>query len=1237
MARTPSALDEAATARSLPDAARWNHTSGEDPSAVLDADGCIVDANAAWTEVVGNGPAPAAPATAAALLPSCATSTPSGSAVADAAADALADVLGGSRRRVELEYSCTCSLDERRFLLQILGRGEHALVRHVDLSARRARDEHLADLPTVHAATGLPSRASIGHQLAAALELTPPEARPVLIEVHLRALAEIAEQHGRLVADEVAVLAAARLRRTVRVDDVVGAYDDGTLVVLCPTADDDQLDAVVQRVGRTMSRPILVGARTLDTRVEVRVDRSTRTARDDATVTAPPGDGPGSGAAGSGATGSVPAVANLVGAADGRRTLQRVLEHASDVVMLFDGDGTITWVSPAARRVFRIAPEQLLGRNGMDLVHPDDRDRAAETFMSITGLGDQVRAEFRILAGDGSVMWVEEVVTNLLEDRDVGAVFANLRDITERKQAESSIEFQARLLDSVGQALVAIDDDRRVRYWNDAAARMYGFDPEFAIGRNVDEVVRPADGWQDRYAELVRHVDHGARWSGELRLRHSDGHTVPGIVTMTPVFDARRRQIASIAVASDISDQLRSNELSARLSTVVESSQDAIISTTLKGTITTWNRAATELFARSAEEMIGRNSRELAPVELHDQIDMLTDLLSAGHALHDTEMRFVRADGTPLQLSLSVAPILDDAGTPIGASISARDLSERIRLQHQMAEDHARLVEAQQITHLGSYEYDPSTDEISRSEECDRIYGIAPGALDVNLLDFVHPDDVEETLRATELALEGGDSVERTIRILRTDGALRWIRCRSALVERGGRTLLAGTMLDVTEQHLAELALAQQATHDSLTGLPNRIGLHAHLTRLLASDSTQRVAVAILDLDRFKIINDTLGHRVGDETLRAVADRLRDELGPDDLIARLGGDEFVLVRGDLPDDLDAARRLATDALAALEAPIVVGGRRFDLSGSIGVTLSAPVDSAESLLSDADAAMYLAKQRGGRNVSVFDEAARERSNRHTEVESALRGAVGRDEMTMHYQPIVDVVDGRVRGFEALARWQHPRLGAVGPDEFVPIAEASGAIVPLGRWGVHTVLEQIATWCGADEPTDDLWVAINLSSAQLGEEGFVDWFDHELRTSGVPADRVHLEITERVLIEHIEQAVDTIAALRELGVQISIDDFGTGYSSLSYLDQLPVDVLKVDRSFVDRLGPTARDTAVVRSIVALARTLELQVVVEGVETEEQRAIVAELGCELGQGYLWSRPLPPDGALEYLRAHR
>jgi EAL domain-containing protein (putative c-di-GMP-specific phosphodiesterase class I) len=254
-----------------------------------------------------------------------------------------------------------------------------------------------------------------------------------------------------------------------------------------------------------------------------------------------------------------------------------------------------------------------------------------------------------------------------------------------------------------------------------------------------------------------------------------------------------------------------------------------------------------------------------------------------------------------------------------------------------------------------------------------------------------------------------------------------------------------------------------------------------------------------------------------------------------------------------------------------------------------------------------------------------------------VSAALRDAVTRGEMSMRYQPIVEIRDGVVRGFEALSRWHHPRLGSVGPDEFIPVAEASGVIVTLGRWTIGSVLDQLARWRALPGWPDDLWVAINLCAAQLGEPGFVEWFADELGRRNVPARCVHLEITEGVLISHIERAVDTVAALRSLGASISIDDFGTGYSSLSYLDQLPVDVLKVDRSFVERLGPAARDAAVVRSVVALAGALELEVVVEGVEHEAQRALVADLGCELGQGYLWSQPLMPDAAAQYLAEHR
>jgi diguanylate cyclase (GGDEF)-like protein/PAS domain S-box-containing protein len=587
-------------------------------------------------------------------------------------------------------------------------------------------------------------------------------------------------------------------------------------------------------------------------------------------------------------------------------------------------------------------------------------------------------------------------------------------------------------------------------------------------------------------------------------------------------------------------------------------------------------------------------------------------------------------DGSELHLSLSISPIRSTDGEVIGAAIIARDLTERMALQRSLAEDHERLSEAQEIARMGSFELELETLTTSRSPEFDRILGLGPDDTDDEIIARIHPEDRHDILRELQRVIDGVPVIERTHRIVLPDGTQRWVRSRSRNTHRGGRPVVTGTVLDVTEQHRAEVALARQATHDALTGLLNRTGLHAELSRALATDPEHRVAVAIVDLDRFKLINDTLGHRVGDETLVAVATRLRQRLLPDDVIARMGGDEFVLLRAGLDDDLGSAAVLAEQALEALTcAPLQVGPRRFELTGSVGVTLSAPVDSAESLLSDADAAMYLAKHHGGTKVAVFDEAARERANRRLEIEAALVGAARRGELELHHQPVVTLRDEVVNGFEALLRWRHPTLGVVGPDEFVPIAETSGLILPIGRWVIDAALTQLAAWRARPGAPEDLWVAVNLSAAQLGEDGFVDWFGARLAASGVPSHCVHLEVTERALVDHVEHAVDTLAELRRMGVLVSVDDFGTGYSSLSYLDRLPVDVLKVDRSFVQRLGPSSRETAVVRSIVALARTLELQVVVEGVETDEQLSIVRTLGCDFAQGFHWSAALEPDDA--------
>jgi diguanylate cyclase (GGDEF)-like protein len=442
-------------------------------------------------------------------------------------------------------------------------------------------------------------------------------------------------------------------------------------------------------------------------------------------------------------------------------------------------------------------------------------------------------------------------------------------------------------------------------------------------------------------------------------------------------------------------------------------------------------------------------------------------------------------------------------------------------------------------------------------------------------------------------------------------------------------------MLDITERHEAELALAHQATHDSMTQLLNRTSINEHLELLLsAPDRRQPIAVAFLDVDEFKQINDRVGHEVGDQALRAVAGRLRAALRDDDSIGRIGGDEFVLVRPGV-NTLDDARALAEEAIAVLRKPFQIGEHEFQITASIGVTVSDEADSPTSMIRDADDAMYQAKRNGKAGIAVFDRAARAHAQRRRTLASGLRHALADDELHLEYQPILDLSTLAVAGFESLLRWNHPTLGAIAPAEFIPIAETIGLIVPIGTWVVDHAFRQLAEWRDDARVGRDLWMAVNLSAQQLGQPDLVARIARAIERAGVPPSLIHLEVTETVLMDEVDSSLATIIALKEQGVRVSIDDFGTGYSSLSYLSRLPIDTIKIDRSFLRDLGAAGHDRSIVRAMTALADALALDVVAEGIELPDQLRALRELGCGFGQGFLWSRPLDPAAALDWMIA--
>ena len=422
-------------------------------------------------------------------------------------------------------------------------------------------------------------------------------------------------------------------------------------------------------------------------------------------------------------------------------------------------------------------------------------------------------------------------------------------------------------------------------------------------------------------------------------------------------------------------------------------------------------------------------------------------------------------------------------------------------------------------------------------------------------------------------------------------------------------------------------AVRAKALRDPLTGLANRTVFVDRLeqAQMRARRSGKAVAVLFLDLDRFKVINDSLGHDAGDQLLRAVADRLAIAVWPGDTAARFGGDEFVVLCEEVAgphEALQVAERLAE----GLHAPFFLSGEKVFVTASVGVAMSAEeVADAADLLRDADAAMYEAKSRGPARCELFDKKMRQRAVARLELESDLRQAMEQGQLRLHYQPNVRLSDNRIIGVEALLRWDHPERGAIPPAEFIPLAEETGLIVPIGRWVIETACRQLGEWSRFRSADAGLYVSINLSPYQLRHEGLINEVASALVCAGVRAESVCFEVTESAMMDDVEGAYEMLERLHQLGVRIALDDFGTGYSSLSYLHTLPVDIVKLDRSFVARLSPNARDRAIVAGMVNLAHALDLTVVAEGVETEEQLIGLRELDCDVVQGHHYCAPQP------------
>jgi len=467
----------------------------------------------------------------------------------------------------------------------------------------------------------------------------------------------------------------------------------------------------------------------------------------------------------------------------------------------------------------------------------------------------------------------------------------------------------------------------------------------------------------------------------------------------------------------------------------------------------------------------------------------------------------------------------------------------------------------------------------------------------------------------------------RELKLMHREGHEVHVSATAYIIGSGEDQRIGGFLHDRHEEKAAEEALAHAYLYDSLTGLPNRTLFTYRLAYALAKGkgSPGSVALLVLDLDRFKAINDALGHEVGDEVLVAVSGRLVAANGTAEVVARLGGDEF-LVLFDGPDAEGEAEAFSGRVLEALSVPITAGTGEVFITASIGIaSTSSRVREATPLLSNADAAMYQAKKRGGGSVEVFGEAMRVRVLDRMNTEHSLHRALERSELRLFYQPVVEIKGNRAVGVEALLRWDHPDQGLVAPGRFIPIAEESGLIIPIGAWVLQEACGQLRRWQMKRYGGLQGAVEVNLSARQVDDPEIVATVEHILSETGLSPSDLTLEITESALMNDAASALGVLRALKDLGVTLAIDDFGTGYSSLSYLQRFPLDILKIDKTFVDELGTAPEGSEIIAAVIKLAHALGLQVIAEGVESERQLEELERLDCDCAQGYLFSRPVP------------
>jgi len=816
-----------------------------------------------------------------------------------------------------------------------------------------------------------------------------------------------------------------------------------------------------------------------------------------------------------------------------------------------------------------------------------------------------------VLAVDGRAGPLKDRMLLAAVGKYVGLSLENLR---QREELRSGQERTQALLSAIPDAMVRVRRDGTV---TDYKGRSAG-NPAVPVGSNIYDIL--PDSMRAEVARMIASVlDTGEPHTYEFEYPGADGSQFNEARMVRSGPDEALAIVRDITERKLAEDALRQSE--ERYRTLVENMNDLVCEVDEKLRFIYVSPSFYTALGYRPEELVGRDARELVHPD-----DLPAVKAGETGASGRAVFRYRHKNGDWRWFESAGRPYTEPKA---GGVIVSRDVTERARFEEALRESEDRFRRVFEDGPVGMALLGTDYRIVKVNNAMCRMLGYTERELmNMTFVDFTHPDDVKADMDQAKALMEGAQAnytLEK--RYIRKDGEVIWGELTATVIQdsQGNITCGLGMVQDITARKRAEETVRHLAFHDVLTGLPNRALLKDRLSMALAQANRAgtNVAVIFLDIDRFKLINDTLGHGVGDELLRNVGAQLQKLLREGDTVARVGGDEFTLVLPGMTGDEDIARA-AKRVLRALAEPRMLAGRDVRVTASLGVAVY-PTDGrdAETLLRNADTAMYRAKERGKDTFEMYTSSMNREGFQRLVLENSLRHALERREFIVHYQPQVELENLQVVGLEALVRWEHPERGLISPDEFIHVAEETGQIIPLGEQVLRMACEQSRAWQDAGLPP--LRLAVNLSARQFQQRDLADTIARVLSETGLPPGQLQMEITEHVAMQDAGFTAATLKKLRDMGVQIAIDDFGTGYSSLSYLKAFPINTVKIDRSFVRDLTVDASDAAITRAIIAMAHSLNLKVTAEGVETADQLAFLRECGCDEFQGYIFSKPVP------------